>query len=110
MNNLWKIGVLPLIVGACSATASVNAAMEDGSETFRGTTTGYMDGSGTIDLTSNKGLRCTGQWVFIDRPRYGRGTVQCENGLSGPFEFVGTGKHGTGNGRLGRRLYTFTFG
>src|SRR5258708_7848270 len=99
-----------LLVAGCSVTTGVTLTMEDGSETFQGTETGYADGAGTLELISNRGLRCTGQWVFIDRPSYGQGTIQCTNGQSGPFEFVGTGRRGIGSGRLGDRPFTFTFG
>lgn len=109
MRGVLVVSVV-LLLSACSVTEPVMGAMEDGSETFRGTTTGYADGSGTLEVVSNKGLRCEGKWVFVNRPRFGRGTVFCNNGESGPFEFVGTGRHGTGNGRLGNRRFTFTFG
>jgi hypothetical protein len=84
--------------------------MEDGSETFTGSMTGYMDGTGTMSIVSNKGLSCTGNWSFIVRPTYGRGIFRCSDGTGGPFEFNGNGNHGTGNGRLVDRQFTFTFG
>lgn len=90
-------------------TLPVQGAMEDGTETFTGSATGYMDGGGTLQITSNKGLACSGQFVYETR-RNGSGTFNCTNGQSGPFQFVSTGTRGTGTGRLGGRPFTFTFG
>jgi hypothetical protein len=102
---------LVLVTGltACSMTLPVMGSMEDGSETFTGSATGYMDGGGTLTLSSNKGLSCTGSFVYVTR-RDGKGTFNCTNGQSGPFEFVSTGTRGTGTGRIGNRPFTFTFG
>lgn len=100
-----------IIIGlaACSMTLPVKGAMEDGGETFTGSATGYMDGGGTLQIASNKGLTCSGQFVYETR-RNGSGTFNCNNGQSGPFQFVSTGTRGTGTGRLGGRPFTFTFG
>jgi hypothetical protein len=83
--------------------------MEDGSETFTGSATSYVDGGATIALTGSKGLSCTGLLIYQTRRR-GRGTFNCNNGESGPFEFVSTGNAGTGTGHIGSRAFTFTFG
>jgi hypothetical protein len=98
-----------LSLAACSMTLPVQGSIEDGSETFSGSATGYMDGGGNLALTSNKGLTCTGTFVYVTR-RNGAGTFNCSNGQSGPFEFVSTGARGTGTGRIGTRPLTFTFG
>lgn len=68
-----------------------------------------MDGAGTLEIRSSKGVTCTGDFVYVTR-REGRGTFVCSDGRSGPFEFVSTGSRGTGFGTLGGRKYTFTFG
>ena len=101
--------LLALSAAACSMTLPVAGTMEDGSETFTGSATGYMDGGGNLTITSNKGLSCTGTFVYITN-RNGKGTFNCTNGQSGPFEFVSTGNRGTGTGRIGSRPFTFTFG
>jgi len=93
----------------CSLTLPVTGATEDGAERFTGSATGYMDGSGTITLSSNRGTRIEGNFVYLNR-RYGEGTFRCDDGRSGPFTFVSTGNRGTGTGRLGSQLITFTFG
>jgi hypothetical protein len=101
--------LLALALGGCSMTLPVTGSLEDGSETFTGSATGYMDGGGTLTLISNKGLSCTGTFVYVTR-RDGKGTFNCTNGQSGPFEFVSTGTRGTGTGRIGSRPFTFSFG
>jgi hypothetical protein len=94
---------------ACSMTLPVMGSLEDGSETFTGSATGYMDGGGNLTITSNKGLSCTGTFVYVTN-RNGNGTFNCTNGQSGPFEFVSTSNRGTGTGRICPRPFTFTFG
>lgn len=108
MHRLLALSFI-LLLAACSRTASVQGAIADGSETFSGETTGYSDGSGTLSITSNRGRRCQGQWV-LTTSRMGAGTFTCSDSQGGPFEFVTTGKHGTGTGTLGGKRFTFTFG
>lgn len=101
-----------VILGAlsgCSMTLPVTGSMEDGSETFTGSATGYMDGGGNLTITSNKGQTCSGTFVYVTR-REGEGTFKCGDGTTGPFTFVSTGTRGTGKGRLGGKPFTFTFG
>lgn len=98
-----------LALTACSMTLGVKGQLADGSETFTGTATGGSSGSGTLELVSNKGRRCTGDFVYITK-REGSGTFQCSDGQSGPFEFVSTGTEGTGTGTIGGKPFTFTFG
>jgi hypothetical protein len=103
------VAAISALVGACSMTLGVRGTMEDGDETFTGTATGYLDHSGTLQVTSSKGTVCMGEFVYITS-RQGQGTFNCSDHRSGPFEFVSTGTHGTGNGRLGGQRFTFTFG
>lgn len=98
-----------LMLAGCSMTLPVQGVSESGDETFSGSATGYVDGGGTLDISSSKGLKCSGTFVYVTR-REGRGTFNCTNGQSGPFEFVSTGTRGTGTGHLGNRKFTFTFG
>jgi len=101
--------LLALALAGCSVTLPVQGTMEDGGEVFSGTATGYGDGGGTLQIASNRGLSCTGNFVYVTR-RSGNGTFNCNNGMSGPFSFVSTGTRGTGTGRIGQRGFTFTFG
>ncbi len=98
-----------LVLSGCSMTLAVQGQASDGSETFTGTATGYADGGGNLEITSSRGRRCTGTFVYVTA-RNGQGTFTCSDGSSGPFEFVSTGTRGTGTGVIGGRPFTFTFG
>ena len=102
---------LSLITGAsaCSMTLPVTGRMSDGSEIFTGSATGYMDGGGTLSISSNAGRTCVGNFVYVTG-RNGEGVFNCDDGQSGPFKFVSTGTRGTGTGEIGGKLFTFTFG
>ena len=97
------------MLSACSMTLPVTGQSVAGDETFSGSATGYMDGGGTLEIASNKGMKCSGSFVYETR-RNGSGTFVCTNGQSGPFSFVSTGTRGTGTGNIGGRAFTFTFG
>jgi hypothetical protein len=99
----------PLALTACAMTLPVQGSLEEGDEAFSGTATGYLDGGGTLQISSSRGLNCSGTFVYVTS-RNGRGTFNCNNGSSGPFEFVSTGRRGSGVGRIGDRRFTFTFG
>ena len=105
----YAIVILALALAGCSVTLPVKGTMEEGDEIFTGTSTGYGDGGGTLQIVSNRGLSCTGTFVFVTQ-RSGSGTFNCNNGMSGPFDFVSSGGRGTGTGRIGQRRFTFTFG
>ena len=98
-------------LAGCSftVTSAVNGQFTDGAESFVGSATGSSDGSGTITITSSKGLSCKGNFVYITM-RNGSGTVECANGQSGAFTFVSNGAHGTGTGSIGGKPFTFIFG
>jgi hypothetical protein len=98
-----------LALSGCSMTLPVQGQSTDGLETFTGNATGYADGSGTLSIASNKGLSCSGNFVYVTG-RTGSGTFTCSNGQSGPFTFVSTGTLGSGSGKIGDRTFTFTFG
>lgn len=90
-------------------TVPVKGQTTTGSQTFSGTATGGMDGSGTINLKSSSGLTVTGDFVYVNG-RQGEGTFVASDGRTGPFSFVSTGSKGTGTGRIGNETITFTFG
>tara|TARA_B100001057_G_C22645799_1_gene870031 strand:- start:196 stop:513 length:318 start_codon:yes stop_codon:yes gene_type:complete len=104
MRNLLILLLIPL---AGCMTLSVNGQMEDGSDSFTGSATGYMSGGGNLTIKTKKGITCEGNFVYVSR-RHGEGIFTCEDGRSGPFQFVSTG--GTGTGRLGNSNFTFRFG
>jgi hypothetical protein len=109
MKSSTALVLCALICAGCSLTLGVNGQFQDGSETFTGNATGYVNRSGTLEITSSKGAVCKGTFVYVG-PRDGRGTFTCNDGRSGPFEFVSTGSSGTGTGQLGGKPFTFTFG
>jgi len=101
--------VVAVGLAGCSLTLPVTGQLQNSSETFEGSATGHLDRSGELTVTTSKGVQCNGTFVYVDA-RTGKGTFRCGDGRSGPFEFVSTGQHGTGQGDLGGEHFTFTFG
>ena len=98
-----------LALSACSMTLPVKGRLQGEKETFEGSATGYLDGGGNLQITTNKGVSCSGNFVYTT-PRKGEGVFNCDDGRSGPFTFVSTGTRGTGHGELESKKFTFTFG
>jgi hypothetical protein len=96
-------------LAACSMTLPVHGQLQQSDEAFNGTATGYMDGGGDLKVVTTYGAVCKGNFVYVTR-RNGEGVFHCDDGRSGPFEFVSTGTRGTGSGDLGGERFTFTFG
>ncbi|MBB4171592.1 hypothetical protein [Rhizobium sp. BK538] len=109
MKRLISSAIFITLLSGCAMTLPLKGQTESGDETFTGKATGYVDGGGTLELASSKGLKCTGNFVYVTR-RNGEGTFTCGNGQSGSFTFVSTGVRGTGTGSIGGRRFTFTFG
>jgi hypothetical protein len=101
--------MLASLIAGCSLTLPVRGQVQNTNETFAGTATGYMDGAGDLTIVSNMDATCTGNFVYVNS-RQGEGVFNCDDGRSGPFSFVSTGKRGTGQGTLGGQNFTFTFG
>ena len=101
--------ILSALLCGCSKTLPLTGVVEGTAETMTGTATGYMNGSGTLEITTSKGTKCSGNWVFVTK-RNGEGVFNCSDGRSGPFRFVSTGDNGTGYGDFAGRRFTFTFG
>ena len=97
------------MLSGCSMTLPVKGQMQKSDETFTGTATGYIDGGGDLKINFINGTKCTGNFVYVTR-RNGEGVFKCDDGRSGPFEFVSTGTRGTGFGDLSGQRFTFTFG
>ncbi len=109
MKPIAFVPLAAVMLAGCSLTLGVTGQFQDGSETFSGSATGYANGGGTLEITSNRGTVCKGTFVYVTR-RDGKGTFTCNDGRSGPFEFVSTGTSGTGTGQLGDKPFTFSFG
>jgi hypothetical protein len=102
------LGAATLLHG-CSMTLPVRGQVQNSPETFSGTATGYMDGSGNLKIVTSRGAVSSGNFVYVTR-REGEGVFTCDDGRSGPFKFVSTGTSGTGYGDLGGQRLIFTFG
>lgn len=90
-------------------TLPVRGKVQNADETFQGSATGYLDGSGRLTITTSSGASCAGDFVYINK-RQGEGVFTCDDGRTGPFSFVSTGMRGSGFGDLGGKRFTFTFG
>jgi hypothetical protein len=101
--------IVVVLLSGCSLTLPVSGLVEGTGESFTGQATGYTDGGGTLEITSSGGVKCSGTFVYVTK-REGEGVFRCADGRSGPFRFVSTGTRGTGQGDLGGKRFTFTFG
>ena len=108
-TKLLFAATMSLGLTGCAMTLPLEGQTASGDEIFTGSATGYMDGGGTLELTSSKGRECSGTFVYTTG-RTGEGTATCDDGQSGTFTFVSTGTRGTGKGVLGGKDFTFTFG
>lgn len=103
------LGASAALISGCSMTLPVQGQFTDGSVSFTGTATGYSDGGGDLTIVTNEGTTCGGKFVYVTS-RQGKGTFICNDGRSGPFEFVSTGTRGTGTGMISGQQVTFIFG
>ena len=101
--------IATLALGGCAITVPTSGSIQGTDETFKGVTTGYMSGSGTLDVISNKGANCTGNFVYVNG-RQGDGILKCDDGRTGTFQFSSAGTHGIGVGEIAGKKFTFTFG
>lgn len=96
-------------LAGCSLTLPVTGRVQNSDETFEGTATGGMNGSGRLTIRSSRGPTCAGNFVYVTN-RTGEGVFTCNDGRTGPFSFASTGTSGTGHGDLSGQRFTFTFG
>lgn len=108
MRGKVAVAALMLLAG-CTMTLPVTGQIRSTGETFSGSATGHMDGAGNLTIVSNRGATCRGGFVYAT-PREGAGTFTCDDGRTGPFQFISTGKRGTGTGDLDGQPLIFTFG
>lgn len=102
---------LAALVTACGddAATKLTGTTDDG-EVFTGVATGtsYFGELGTIQLVSNRGLHCVGQYAFQGaNGRAGKATFDCAGGLSGEAILDRTGK--TAVGAIGPRKISFSW-
>lgn len=107
---MYRIAPILILLGlaGCTVNLRVQGQVEGGAEVFTGTILAQLDSGGTIQITSNRGASCSGQYVTLSS-REGRGTLTCSDGRTGAFTFVTVRTSGTGEGRLGNLPMTFTF-
>jgi len=98
-----------LISPAHAMTLPIHGAVLNSTETFTGKATVHFWGDGNLTLTTNKGVICKGDFVHASQQK-GKGTVTCEDGRLGTFEFVTAGFSGTGAGMIGAEHFAFRIG
>ena len=104
-----SIGCIALLSAGCSVTVPCDAQLMSNSVKCQGDTTGYIDGSGDLNLQCNDGRVCTGNWTFVTG-RTGSGVVKCTDGSTGTFDFQSSGSNGQGKGVINGEPFMFIFG
>ena len=107
--KFFALAILLLTLSSCGMTLPVEGQMQKTKETFTGVAIGYIDGGGDLTIVLSSGTVCAGNFVRLTREN-GAGVLTCDDGRSGPFEFVSIGNRGTGFGDLGGERLTFTIG
>lgn len=103
--------IAALAVGGCSVSAGVVGRVGNDGTEFRGHATGYMDQTGTIEMTSADGTKCVGEFHYIGT-RTGLGSLRCNDGRQARIQFnaLGTASgYGYGITNTGEPV-RFTFG
>ncbi len=96
---------LPCLLCACSKTFPVRGTISKSGEKFLGTATSQMVGKSSINITTNKGTQCSGEYdaPIVMNPSEGstgNGGFQCSDGRSGQFSFAGDIVSGDGFGTM----------
>jgi hypothetical protein len=115
-------GALPLLC-ACdtthAASHSIEGRMLHAPESFTGTTTAELSGTGTLNLLSTKGTRCGGAYRQVhddnaaetrveDEHKSGMAQLSCSDGRSGKVLFLVGPDEAVGTGMLGKDIVTLT--
>jgi len=80
-----------ILLASCSISANtIGKVGRDGKE-YRGKATGYMDRTGTIEMTSADGSRCAGEFRYTGT-RTGSGILRCSDGKSAQIQFNALGQ------------------
>jgi hypothetical protein len=111
---------IPLLLG-CTYTLGVKGELLSGQESFRGQTHGSLVGffaqngpragmlGESFSLVTSKGVNCTGL-VAYDSATKGHGELRCEDGRTGPFEFILVDQEALATGTLAGEAITFRIG
>lgn len=85
-NRLIAAGFAIALLSGCTISANVIGKVGTENETFLGTSTGYPNGTGDLEMSSADGVQCTGQYWFSGAS--GNGVLQCSDGRAGNVEFT----------------------
>jgi hypothetical protein len=115
MKKTILLSAMAIFLAGCSSSVPMKGYSNTGIMRFNGTTATRGDGSGTLTAVRNDGVKCSGHFIHSPtrdgRGHYeGTGLFACDDGRSGPIEFIGIGENGTGTGKLGDDEFTFAFG
>ncbi|HVY98315.1 MAG TPA: hypothetical protein VHA35_02355 [Dongiaceae bacterium] len=114
---------LLLLLGGCAMThagsRNIEGRMLHTPESFSGTTTAELTGSGTLNLLSTKGTRCGGAYRQVqddntaevrveDQHKSGEAELTCSDGRSGKVLFLVGEDQAVGTGMLGKDIVTLT--
>jgi S1-C subfamily serine protease len=111
MHKSWVIVLAACIVSGCGVTVGVIGKAGQDEKLYRGTATGYISGTGTIEIANPTGHKCVGEFRYMTSTT-GTGTLRCNDGRSATFEFTalsGVSGYGYGTGSDGTPV-RFVFG
>lgn len=111
MHSSWLALLAAFALAGCSVSADAIGKVGRDGKDFRGRATGYMDHTGTIDMTSADGTKCVGTFRYIGA-KSGIGFLQCNDGRAAEIQFnaIGTASgYGYGLTNTGEPV-RFTFG
>lgn len=111
MWRTWLILLSVVVLGGCSASADAIGRVGRDAKEFRGTATGYMDRTGTIDMSNPDGTKCVGHFRYIGT-KTGIGVLSCNDGRAAQVQFIAIGMtsgYGYGITNTGEPV-RFTFG
>jgi len=100
---------LAFTLPAAAMNLPIEGKVQNSTETFTGTATVHLTGDGVLVLATSKGVACKGNFAFVSR-REGNGTVACEDGRLGSFQFVSAGFGGSGSGNIDKEHFDFRIG
>ena len=109
-----SLGFLSLLSG-CSLTVPLLVFSGNGEDVYKGTATGYLDGSGKIQFSGTKfDVQCTGNFQYqrTGFKGWGTGTAECSDGTTANYKFdSATSSKGSGSGEDSKgRFFFFAYG
>jgi hypothetical protein len=113
------------LLGGCAmvaphgASRNIEGKMLHAPESFTGTTTAELTGSGTLNLLSTTGTRCGGAYRQVqddnaaeirvaDQRKSGEAEITCSDGRTGKLLFLVGDDEAVGTGMLGKDIMTLT--